>query len=217
MIKAFFPHREEKVALLSIFVVWLMHITAMIGIGNGNLNFFVEKTPFTLLIITGVLVFNYKLDSIKKLVLFVLFGLVGMLAEWLGVSYGLFFGEYVYGTNFGPKLDGVPYLIGVNWAILVFITGSISNHLSNNIAIKILSGALLMVILDYFMETSAPIFDYWTFEGGIAPLQNYVAWFIIAALLHTIYQLCKLRGNFVISLHLYLAQLIFFIFFYGLF
>ncbi|MFT5168751.1 MAG: putative membrane protein, partial [Saprospiraceae bacterium] len=62
---------------------------------------------------------------------------------------------------------------------------------------------------------SAPIFDFWRFENGIAPLKNYIAWFGIAILFHFIFQSLKLKGDTKLAYHLYAAQLIFFIYFYG--
>lgn len=156
----------------------------------------------------------YPLVHYKKWLVFGLFFAGGMLAEWLGVKYGLFFGSYSYGSNFGPKLDGVPLLIGGYWALLTFITASILDYFKLSNWIKVLFGAGLMVILDFFMEHSAPTFDFWTFEGNIAPLQNYIAWFVLAVLFHTILRFIKITGDKEFALNLYLAQLLFFMFFY---
>ena len=52
--------------------------------------------------------------------------ITGMLAEILGVRYGFIFGEYSYGNALGTKVMGVPLMIGVNWCILIFITGFIA-------------------------------------------------------------------------------------------
>ena len=60
----------------------------------------------------------------------------------------------------------------------------------------------------------APIFDFWEFQGGMAPFQNYVAWFAIAAILHTIFQWFQIKGNTRFSLNLYLCQFTFFTYFY---
>lgn len=201
----------------SVFLLVLFHISAMIGIGLGYKEWFVSKTPFTLLLSAVLLVWNYPVNSLKKwgFAGFCLF--IGMLAEWIGVSRGWLFGDYAYGENMGPKFQGVPYLIGVFWAILVFVTGSIASRISRNLFVKIFLGAFLMVFLDYFMETVAPIFDFWTFEGGIAPLENYLTWFAVAFFLHFIFQKFDLKGNFKFSLALYLTQLIFFGYFYALY
>jgi putative membrane protein len=155
------------------------------------------------------------LDTAKKVLASIIFFGAGMIVELLGVQYGLLFGVYEYGANLGLKVGGVPILIGVNWAVLVLISGEISNNIQAPRWVKVLSGAALMVLLDFLMEAVAPGFDFWRFEGGEAPLSNYIAWFGIASVLHGIFQWMKIKGNFTFSLHLYLCQLIFFAFFYG--
>lgn len=198
----------------SIFILALFHVSALIGVTLGYTDWFISKTPFNLLLSFLLLVWNYPLDSIKKWMLGLVFFLSGMTAEWIGVNKSWLFGVYSYGSNMGPLFDGVPYLIGVYWAVLVFITGSISTRISSNILVRILIGSSLMVILDYLMEAVAPVFNFWTFEGGIAPLENYLTWFAVAALLHFIFQKGTIKGDFKFSLALYLIQLVFFGYFY---
>ncbi len=198
----------------AIFVVWLFHLSAIIGVSLGYVDFFVPKTYLNLSLMFGLLCWIYPILSFKKIVLTLVFFSVGFLVEYLGVHYGLLFGEYTYGENLGFKFKGVPLLIGVNWAMLILITGAISNALKIPVFFKIITGATLMVLLDVPMETVAPVFDYWTFAGNVAPLQNYVAWFIIAAFLHGIFQFTQLKGNLVFSKHLYVCQFIFFSYFY---
>lgn len=190
--------------------VWLFHIAALTGIVLGYQEWFVAKTPFNLLICSALLILIYPITSLKKVVVFSIIFVVGMLVEWLGVTYGLFFGTYSYGVNFGPTLDGVPYLIGVNWALLTFITAAITGYFSKISWLRILLGALLMLLLDYLMEYTAPRFDFWTFEGGYAGLDNYIAWFTLALLFQTLFHAVKISGNKPYSLHLFLAQFVFF-------
>lgn len=208
-----FRNRNNQL-YFSVFILLLFHVSAMIGISLGYKQWFVEKTPFTLLLAFILLVWNFPINTLQKWLFAGVFFLGGMLAEWIGVQTGLIFGDYAYGENMGPKFDGVPYLIGVYWAVLTFITGNISSRTSGNMMVKILMGASLMVFLDFAMEVSAPIFDFWTFEGGMAPLENYITWFVVAALLHVLYQKANFSGSFKFSLSLYLILLIFFGYFY---
>ena len=55
-----------------------------------------------------------------------------MISEILGVNYGLIFGDYIYLDNLGYKVFGVPVIIGVNWIILTYISGSFSNYIFQN-------------------------------------------------------------------------------------
>lgn len=205
---------EKKYTYIAIGVLWLFHLSGIIGISLGFEEWFASRTALNLFIMFLVLIFFYPLDHIKKWILFLLFGGLGILAEYLGVTFGLFFGEYAYGNNFGPKILEVPLLIGVNWALLTFICGSVANKLSNNIFLKSLLGTFMMLFLDLFMEKVAPIFDFWEFSGGYAPIDNYIAWGSISFLFHLIFHLAKIKGQFLISLHLYLVQLVFFAYFY---
>ena len=199
---------------ISVGIIWLFHISAIIGISLGNLNWFIEKTPINLGLSFFLFLLVYPINNLKKLVALVLFFSGGMFAEWLGVNHQILFGEYTYGHNFGPKLDGVPYLIGTYWALLTFITASILDYTTLPFRLKIIGAAGLMVLLDFFMEKSAPVFDFWYFEGGMPTLENYWTWFLLGIVFQIILKAFKIKGNKIFSLNLYVAQLCFFLFFF---
>ena len=136
------------------------------------------------------------------------FMITGIGVEWIGVHTGSLFGDYYYGKNFGPKLDGIPLLIGVNWALLTFTTHVIAKSIFKSPIAIIATGAALMVGVDYFLEQICDFAGFWHFEGG-ADWFNYLCWFIIAAALHAVSLQFKLRGNKLISYHLYGVQLFF--------
>ena len=206
---------DQPKLVFSIGLVWLFHISGMIGITLGFQNWFLPKTPLNLLLCFALLLWNYPLNSIKKyLVTFVFFS-IGMFVEWIGVHHDFLFGAYYYGNSMGVKLDGVPLLIGVNWAVLTLITGTIAHHLAHRLLGRVIIGAFLMVFLDFFLEVSAPLFDFWHWEIGHAPMKNFITWFLVSAVLHFILQVTKLVGNLQFSAHLYTAQLLFFAYFYG--
>lgn len=198
---------------IAIFIIWIFHAAAIIGISLGHQDWFIAKTPLNLILCLGLFIWVYPMDTLKKYLAFAIFVLAGMFAEWLGVQYGLLFGEYSYGSNFGPKLDGVPYLIGINWAILTFICAGIVFPL-RPVWLKIPLASLLMVLLDFFMEHSAPNFDFWTFSEGLAGIENYVTWFTLALVFQSVFHAFGIQGNKAFSLNLYLTQLVFFGYFY---
>ena len=78
-------------------------------------------------------------------------------------------------------------MICVNWALLIFITADLTRIIHENIIVRSFLGGLLMMILDVFMEVSAPRFDYWQFENNTISLKNYIAWFIIGSVAHFFY------------------------------
>ena len=198
----------------SVAIVWLFHVSAIIGISLGYVDWFIEKTPLNLGLCFFLFLLVYPIDHFKKMGALVFFFMGGMYAEWLGVNHHILFGEYAYGNNFGPKLDGVPYLIGAYWALLTFITASILDYTTLPYRIKILGAAGLMVLLDFFMEKNAPTFDFWTFTGGSPTFENYWTWFLIGIIFQVILRALHINGNRVFSLHLYVAQLLFFLYFY---
>jgi putative membrane protein len=208
--------KQNKISLIAVGLLYLFHFSAIIGSGLGYQDWFIRKTPLNLSLIGLLLFVAFPLKSKKGLLLFVFYAFCGILVECLGVNYGLLFGEYTYGANLGPKIGGGPWSIGLNWAILVMITGELSNRFKLNMFLRAVIGALLMVSLDLFMEHSAPLFDFWEFSSGIVPLSNYIAWFFISLFLQLIHQYSQLSGNHFFSLHCYLAQLIFFISFYAI-
>lgn len=197
---------------IAIFLVWLFHLSAMVGISIGFKDWFLTKTPINLLVCTVLFFWIYPVNTRKKILIFLLFFFIGMLAEWLGANHSILFGSYDYGNNLGYKIDGVPLFIGVNWALLTFVSAEVCRKLVSNIWIKTLLASLLMVILDFFMEQNAPNFDFWSF-GEHVPLENYITWYVLAFLLQFLFHKSRIRGNFDISLHLYGAQLVFFAYF----
>jgi uncharacterized membrane protein len=207
--------KKGNLKSLSIFIIWLFQLSAIVGISLGYQDWFISKTPLNLVITAVLLIIHFPIDSFKKVVVALIIFASSLLIEWIGVHFGFLFGVYEYGQNLGLKIDGVPLLIGVNWAVLILSTAAITDKLVQNTFLKITLGALLMVFMDFFIETSAPPFDFWIWALGAAPLRNYIAWFIVSVLLHYAYHRAKLKGDFAFSCHLYAAQLLFFIYFYG--
>lgn len=168
-------------------------------------------TPFHLLL-TAILLFGFHPDWNKPFVLFCLLAFaVGYGIEVAGVHTGAIFGQYWYGDAFGPKLFEVPLLIGLNWLVLVYVTGVICEPLPWPIVLKATVAALLMVGLDVLIEPISGAYDFWYWEGNNIPLQNFFAWFITAfGLLLLFYRLPFVRRNS-LALPLFILQLIFFV------
>ena len=206
---------KNRKLIMAIGWLWLVHLSGIIGISLGYIDFFISKTPFNLLLGFVLLISIFPLSNMKKGILTLVFFGIGMLVEWIGVHNAFLFGSYYYGNNLGPMLDGVPWLIGINWAMLVIITGAIANQHFKSVPLKILVGAGLMLLLDFFMEVPAPVFDFWIWRDGAAPLQNFITWFAIATFLHLIFQRFEMKGNYLFSKHLYLCQLVFFAYFFA--
>lgn len=204
-------NKQTLLAYLPIGLIWLFHISGLLGIFFGDSQWFLAKTPLNLLICFLLLLVVWPLKSLRHGLIVYAFFMAGIFAEWVGVHYGFPFGDYYYGENLGLKIAEVPYMIGINWAMLVVITGSIASHISKNTLTRILLGASLMVFLDFFIEPSSARLDFWYWKNDHIPLSNYLGWFAIASLLHWLFQSTIKKVNITFSLNLYIAQLIFFI------
>ena len=81
---------------ISIGLIWLFHVSGMIGIIYGDALWFVKATPLNLSLSFILLILNTKLNK-KVFYLVIACFLTGMLAEIIGVKYGFLFGNYSYG------------------------------------------------------------------------------------------------------------------------
>ena len=166
---------------MSIFFLWLINISGFFGILSDQNEFFLSTTPYVLSLTLLLLILNHDLSDKKSKTGLILIFLFGLIVEILGVNYGLFFGEYNYGANLGPKIYEVPYVIGFNWVLLIIATGSISDKLIKGKEIyKILFASFLMVLVDLLIEKSAPKLDFWEFVISPVPFSNYLWWFIFS-------------------------------------
>ncbi len=194
---------------LSIFVIWLFHLTGVVGILYFDSKWFLSATPINLLI-SFLLLIIVCWQTPRFLYILVLSFLIGFFSEYLGANHGLIFGNYSYGNSLGIKFQGVPILIAANWSIVSICSASISNKFSNNFWLKILIGIALALILDLLIEPVAPILDFWSFDNNVAPLQNYFGWFIVSLPIHFFYHYWKIEINSYFTHHLFILQLVFF-------
>ena len=208
--KSLIPNKPTSI--ISIGIIWLFHICGMIGISYGNKEFFLAFTPINLFISFVLLFINQLQLEKSELNAALIIFFIGMISEILGVNYGLIFGDYVYLDNLGFKVLGVPVLIGINWIILTFITGSMSSYIIKNKYIAALTGAILMILLDLIIEPVAPLLGFWIFDLPTVPLQNYIGWFVIGLTTQYIYHFNIERKEYLFSINLLLVNAIFFAF-----
>ena len=195
--------------ITSIAIIWLFHVSGILGIIYGNSGWFISATPLILSINFALLLINC--NSHKWFFHMVILGfLTGMITEILGVQRGWIFGDYKYGNALGYKILGVPMLIGVNWALLTIITAAIAQQFYENLFLRIVIGVCLMIFLDLLIEPIAPVLDFWAFEGGNAPLQNYIGWTAVAIFLQSIFHYFRIEVKGWFPNQLYILQIIFF-------
>ena len=194
---------------ISISIIWLFHISGIMGILYGNSEWFVSASPLNLSINFVLLLINcYGHKWFFPMVILGFF--TGMISEILGVQLGWIFGNYKYGDALGFKVLGVPLLIGVNWALLTIITGAIAQQFYQNFFMRIIIGVSLMIFLDLLIEPIAPVLDFWVFEEGEAPIQNYIGWTAMALFLQLIFHYFRVSVKGWFPHQLYILQVIFF-------
>lgn len=140
-------------------------------------------TPLNLLITLGIMIYSGKESGKPFLWFFVLSFAIGMITEMIGVNTGYLFGDYNYGANLGPKIVGVPFLIGVNWFVTMYCASEVIHLFRLNFWVKVALSALLAVVLDFFLEQVAGKLDFWYWKGDIIPVYNYICWYGISFLI----------------------------------
>jgi putative membrane protein len=202
---------NQEFLRLSIFFLWLINISGFFGITSDQNEFFLSTTPYVLSLTLLLLILNHDLSDKKSKIGLILIFLFGLIVEILGVNYGLFFGEYSYGANLGPKIYEVPYVIGFNWVLLIIATGSVSDKLIKGKEIyKILFASSLMVLIDLLIEKSAPKLDYWEFVISPVPFSNYLWWFIFSLCFQYIFFKTVKSKEYNLSSNILFIQFLFF-------
>lgn len=133
------------------------------------------------------------------------------LVEMIGVHTGSIFGRYVYGPTLGPKLLGVPLVIGLNWVLVVLAANAIARTAAPHPVAAAMTAGALTVIFDFPLEIAAMRLDYWQWIDPPVPIRNYIAWFIIAAIAAFAYNHLKIERPGRIAVHYLIVQFLFFI------
>ncbi len=194
---------------------WLIFIVYTVGFAG----FFIPETLslmrnliwvnqcFTLI----VLFLYHKKWSKEFVISTILIGIAGYFLEVVGTQTGLIFGDYQYGTTLGFNYLKTPIMMFVSWVSVIYLTRQIAEQVTKDPMLHCLSAAILMVLLDYFIEPFAMRQGMWNWNNGIVPIHNYIGWFVSGFIFHYIYlKSAKFPIN-KLSLPIYLIQLSFFI------
>ena len=214
---------------IATFLAILFHLVGLIGILFFDNPFFIESTPFNLLLSGALLVWTQE-EKNKYFYFFVLLTFaVGFTVEVIGVNTGFLFGNYSYRKVLGFHWQKVPLVIGVNWFIVIYCCGismySLLTRVIKKVAEKtqappqvlkaisvITDGAILAVLFDWIIEPVAIKLGFWQWQGnGDIPLYNYVCWITISALLLTAFHFLKFNKQNKFAINLLLIQVMFFL------
>jgi bisanhydrobacterioruberin hydratase len=213
---------------IAIFLAVLFHVSGALGIlYSDKANWFIQNTPLNLGLMAVVL-WCMQTSKQRSAYLFLLLAFVtGMLVEIIGVNTGYLFGIYTYGQVLGPKILGVPLLIGINWWVTVVICGLVTKQLYHWVQQKrgesnaplqgwqrwalIFDGAFLATLFDALMEPVAQQLGFWQWQQGIIPWYNYFCWFVVSAFLLYFYHRWQHAQSNYFAFHLLIVQSLFFL------
>ncbi len=199
-----------------IFQISLIIIIILYGVGLTG--FLIDYTdillPFTsyILYISFLLLLINHREWNRFFSVFILAVIIGgFVIEVIGVQTGVVFGKYQYGATLGFKIYDVPLVIGINWFLLVYSSGMTTQLIKIHKHIRALIGALLMVLVDYSLETVAQAYDFWNWQNNTIPVQNYVAWFVVAYFFHIMFQNLHLKKINRFAIVYFVIQWLFFL------
>jgi uncharacterized membrane protein len=142
---------------------------------------FLALTPWNLILTTMLLLWFHQDWRPKFIFSGITIVLAGYFVEVAGVHTGIIFGPYHYGNTLGWQIGEVPWIIGLNWFLLIYTVSAVLKYVQNKLAFAGL-GALILTGLDGLIEPVAIRLDFWQWETSGIPLQNYIAWFLVSFL-----------------------------------
>ncbi|MES2004533.1 MAG: carotenoid biosynthesis protein [Bacteroidota bacterium] len=214
---------------IATFLAILFHVSGVIGVlFTPYKDWFIQNTPLNLGLMVLLLLWT---QEEKNTAFFLFFGIVfltGMGVEMIGVNTARLFGSYVYGTILGPKLNGTPWLIGLNWFVVIYSSATVmqivqqwfsrkmettETALSPRIAALsfIVDGALLATFFDWVMEPVAMKLGFWQWTNTEVPAFNYICWFLVSAALLLVMRFLRFERTNHFAVHLLIIQLLFFL------
>ena len=177
----------------------------------------------------GLLLYTHQKINTAFIVFFIICFIAGIAVEIIGTSSGWLFGNYSYGPILGPSIKEVPFIIGINWFIIIYCCGISINTMLTKLTAKlseqtgkpsktiqtlsvVVDGATLAVLLDWLIEPVAVKLGYWQWlDSGEIPVYNYLCWFAISMLLLFVFQRLSFNKQNKFAVNLLLIQAMFFL------
>lgn len=196
---------------LIIGVLVLFHLVGLAGLmWPVSRSLFITLVPFHLLFSFSLMAWFHQPFSRRWLLVAGSIVVLGYLAEAIGVATGLVFGEYQYDRALGPKLFHTPPIIGLNWLMLVYASHELMKYLRMPKGFIPLAGATAMVLYDMALEPVAMQLEFWSWAGNVVPVQNYIAWFVLALLFHALMLIPEHKTRNPVAPALFVIQALFF-------
>ena len=173
---------------LALFILGVLYAVGVVGMYTPALRPLVlPLTPITLCITVGLLLWVEGQPWRRSLPAALAVGVLGYSAEVLGVHGGWLFGHYHYGSTLGPKLFEVPLSIAINWMLLVHAAVAMLRTVVRGWLWVGVLGALLITAIDALIEPLASAMDFWHWQDGHIPTQNFIGWLGVGTLLCALY------------------------------
>jgi putative membrane protein len=203
--------KNFEIRKLTLFILLIFYSVGIFIHLNSYFTSYLKILTPLFLLFSSMLVFFEDKPSKKFLLWFVLSYTFTTIVEILGVKTGKIFGQYEYNENLGTKIFDVPLIIGLNWVILIMAAIGFVNLIKTSIFIRSFLAGLIMVIFDVILEIAAPEFNYWSFQNGNPPFQNYFSWFAISFILSLVFFSLRIIRSSLIARFNLLFQFFFFL------
>jgi len=221
--------KKNSIQTVALYIALLFHITGLIGIlFTQYKDWFIQNTYLNLSLMAALLIITHPAKNKNFFIFFIATFITGFGVEVLGVNTGLFFGNYSYSDILRIKTFNVPLIIGINWFIIIYCAGMITQAYENymirkinergliiNKRMKLLSfmvdASLLAVFFDWVMEPVASKLNYWQWQNNEIPFSNYVSWLITSAILLALFRKLNQDRRNKFAVHLFIIQLLFFL------
>ncbi|MFZ3589175.1 carotenoid biosynthesis protein [Bacillus sp. DJP31] len=146
----------------------------------------------------GIFYLCFTYSPLKGILYSVFVLILSIWVEYMGTTYGLFFGQYSYTSHFWIQLFDVPLAVGFAWVAVISSTHALTKDLLRGLSTRLsrfllfpLIGSMLAVLLDLIIDPVAfQLKEYWLWEEpGFyydIPASNFLGWWILAFLFHFI-------------------------------
>ena len=125
------------------------------------------------------------------MVLLLVAGGGGLVAEAVGVATGFPFGRYEYADTLGPAVLGVPVVIPLAWVMMTWPAYLVAARLVRSRPARVAVGAVALASWDLFLDPQMVAAGHWRWDDPLpslpgvptVPLTNYAGWLLVAAVL----------------------------------
>ncbi len=193
-------------------LIIILHTVGFLGFSIAQMRpAFISLVPWHLLLMFVIIALNHQSLGAQFFRYALVVILAGFAVEFIGIHWHWPFGNYEYHDTLGPKLWGVPLIIGINWLLLTYTIGVVMQQTRlKSIAARVIIGAFLLVLLDMVVEPAAIKLDYWQWANNKIPLSNFVSWFIVSVLMLCLFEAFKFKKQNLVPLVFLLTEFLFF-------